>query len=128
MNSGITFVLTLIAIFKTQTSESLGKNLQNCSTYFQIKTTQVFLIFWEGLINLTKLPSWYVFYLLLLPTCCFSYNKWKKKIRPTRCFLKLSFSEKATKICAIFLMVCLLSKTKIAQIFVPFSQKLNFMK
>jgi hypothetical protein len=43
--------------------------------------------------------------------------------------LKLSFSEKATKSCAIFLKVCFVSvKTmrKIMEVFVAFSEKLNF--
>ena len=47
---------------------------------------------------------------------------------------KFSFSEKATEICAIFRMVLTLNKylnvkamRKIAQIFVGFSEKLNFM-
>ena len=51
--------------------------------------------------------------------------------------IKFSFSEKATKICTIFLMVLTFTKyvykvnvktiRKIAQIFVAFSEKLNFI-
>ena len=42
--------------------------------------------------------------------------------------LKFSFSDKATKICVIFLMVLMLTKQalrKIAQLFVAFSEKLS---
>ena len=45
--------------------------------------------------------------------------------------IKFSFSEKATKMCAIVLMVLKFAYVKtmrtIAQIFVAFSDKLNFM-
>ena len=55
-------------------------------------------------------------------------NKCIHLLTPHWFLIKFSFSEKATKICAIFLKVWTSTQTmrKIAQIFVPFSEKLNF--